>query len=249
MQRIDRTGEVNYNTQGLKMWIKEYRLYKDIDVEFENGWIARNRRYDEFLSKEIKNPYYPSVYNIGYLGEGEYIGLSENKQQNKCGTIWRDMLRRCYADESKKKRPTYIGCSVYKEWHNAQNFFKWFKENYYEIRNEQMCLDKDILIKGNKIYSPDTCVFVPQFINKLFITSNKNRGSCVIGVTYNKQNKKFASRCYNTHLGYYKNEIDAFNAYKNFKENRIKQIADEYKNKIPQKLYNAMYDYEVEITD
>ena len=120
-----------------------------------------------------------------------------------------------------------------------------------------MCLDKDILVKGNKIYSPGTCVFVPENINLLFIKSNATRGKYPIGVSYDKSKNKFVSHCNNgkgkqIKLGIFNNSIDAFNAYKEFKENIIKQVADEYKNKypqFPQKLYNAMHKYKVEITD
>ena len=122
-----------------------------------------------------------------------------------------------------------------------------------------MHLDKDILIKNNKIYSPDTCIFVPQRINELFIKTNKLRGNLPIGVSYLKNINKFQANCktftkrgsasYSNYLGCFKTPLEAFNVYKQFKEKYIKQVADEYKNKIPQKLYEAMYRYEVEITD
>ena len=167
------------------------------------------------------------------------------------------MLMRCYYDKYQKKHPTYKGCTVCEEWHNYSNFKNWYDENYYEIEGEQMALDKDILVKGNKTYSPNTCVFVPQNINTLFIKRNKARGKYPIGITFNKDANKFIAKCntfYNVkkqqkYLGLYNTIEDAFNAYKKFKETEIKQIADEYKDKIPNKLYEAMYNYEVEITD
>ena len=122
-----------------------------------------------------------------------------------------------------------------------------------------MCLDKDILNKGNKIYSPDNCIFVPNNINILFVKRDKSRGDYPIGVHYNKYAKKFQAQCsiYNykenktkrKHLGYYNTTEKAFKVYKEFKEQNIKDIADYYKEQIPQKLYNAMYEYEVEIDD
>lgn len=165
------------------------------------------------------------------------------------------MIQRCYSKKFQAKHPAYIGCSVCDEWKNYQNFAEWCISNYYEIQNEKMQLDKDILIKGNKIYSPDTCVFVPQRINKLFIKSNKSRGEHPIGVSYDKNRNKFTSQCskqYLNNIGYlgsFETELEAFNVYKEFKENYIKQVADEYKDKIPKKLYYAMYNWKVEITD
>ena len=116
-----------------------------------------------------------------------------------------------------------------------------------------MTLDKDILIKGNKIYSPNTCIFVPQSINTLFIKSDKSRGNLPIGVYYKKQNKKYIAQCKinneKKYLGSFDTSEEAFQAYKQFKEHYIKQIADEYIELIPQELYDAMYNYEVEYED
>jgi hypothetical protein len=117
-----------------------------------------------------------------------------------------------------------------------------------------MCLDKDILIKGNKVYSPETCIFIPSEINTLFVKNDVNRGEFPIGVTFNKENNNYLSHCNNghrkiIHLGTFNNIEDAFKVYKEYKEKIIKQIAEEYKSKIPEKIYNAMINYDVEITD
>ena len=116
-----------------------------------------------------------------------------------------------------------------------------------------MDLDKDILYKGNKVYSPSTCIFVPHDINSLLIKCNSTRGKYPIGVTYVKRQNVFKAQCrkrnVNIFLGHFNNSTDAFECYKIFKENLIKEIADEYKPYIPRKLYDAMYKYEVEITD
>ena len=170
------------------------------------------------------------------------------------------MLRRCYNNNQRdrNKRPKYDGCTVCEEWHNFQNFAEWYEENYYEIKEEKMCLDKDILVKGNKIYSPQTCVFVPNRINVLFTKSDKIRGDFPIGVTYHKRDKVFESKmCYmdknkikhSCYLGRYNTSEEAFQSYKQAKENYIKQVADEYKDKIPEILYKAMYKYKVNIND
>ena len=121
-----------------------------------------------------------------------------------------------------------------------------------------MQLDKDILKKGNKVYSPETCIFVPRRINSLFIKSDKARGRYPIGVTLRKDNGKYRSQCdvqyeeeprKQIQLGQFDTPEEAFYAYKQFKENYIKEVADIYKPYIPEKLYEAMYRYEVEIDD
>jgi hypothetical protein len=164
------------------------------------------------------------------------------------------MLQRCYSKKYQEKEPTYVGCTVCDEWLNFQNFAKWYDENYYEVEGEKMQLDKDILTKGNKIYNPENCIFVSQRINSLFIKCNHLRGVLPIGVSYEAESNKYRALCNNgykksIHLGRFTILEEAFKAYKEYKENLIKQIANTYKNKIPKRLYDAMYRYEVEITD
>lgn len=250
---IDRTGEVSYNNFGSKIVIKEYRNYDDIDVYFPKyNFTKEHAQYDKFKRGAIACPYEKRVYNTGYLGEGRY-NASINGEHAKCYMIWKNMLRRCYDSKSIEKRPTYKDCEVSPEWHDFQTFSAWLDENYYEIEGERMALDKDILCKGNKIYSPKNCIFVPTKINTLFIKSNSSRGDSPIGVYYNKSNKKYIACCNingkQKHLGCYETPEQAFQAYKNFKENYIKEVAEEYKSRIPSKLYEAMLKYEVEIDD
>ena len=156
-----------------------------------------------------------------------------------------------------KKNLAYKDCEVDDIWFNLQNFGKWYEDNFYQIEGEKMCLDKDILVKGNKIYSPNTCIFVPKRINELFTKTNKNRGKYPIGISWKEKNKKFQVQCSVVenerktmkYLGLYTDLDEAFKVYKDFKENYIKQVADEYKDKIPEILYKAMYKYKVNIND
>lgn len=257
---IDRTGEENRNNFGSEMIITRYKANKDIDVYFpEYDWTFKNTRYDNFKNGTISCPYEPTIYGMGYIGEGKYKTVDENGKKTKCYSTWHSMLQRCYDEKYHEKYSTYKGCEVNNELLCFQNFGEWFEDNYYEIENERMCLDKDILHKGNKIYSPENCVFVPHNINLLFIKNDKYRGEYPIGVSYCKTSGKFEVNCSiydykgrkakSKHLGYYETPEQAFNSYKEFKESYIKQIANYYKNSIPEKLYDAMYKYEVEITD
>lgn len=249
-------GEIKINTCGSKMTIIEYKSNKNITVEFDNGYI-KQCNYGHFKVGKVKSPYCKSVCNIGYLGEGKYDTIKSG-QLTTYYEVWRSMIKRCYNNLHQKKQPTYIGCTVCDEWHNFQNFAKWFNENYYEIEDGgRVHLDKDILHKGNKIYSPETCIFAPQRINELFVKNNANRGNYPIGVNYHKQNKKFMAEVRGTIDGKAKRVYqcskntpeEAFYAYKKFKEQYIKEVADQYKDKIPNRLYEAMYRWEVTIND
>lgn len=166
--------------------------------------------------------------------------------------VWRDMLRRCFDMEYKENLPTYDTCTVCDEWLNFQNFAKWYYDNYYVIPDERIELDKDILIKGNKLYSKDTCVFVSHAINSLFTKRTNCRGKYKIGVSF--VNGKYKASCHDgtkkrKNLGTFSTEHEAFLAFKEFKEKHIKEIAEKYKEYIPQKLYRALYAYEVQIND
>lgn len=247
----ERLGETNLNKLGSKMWIIRYGNANDIDVEFENGYVVKNTQYASFINGVMKNPYDKSVYGHGYTGEGVYK-ISTNGVHTKEYIAWKSMLTRCYSLKYQAVNPTYKDCSVCDEWLNFQKFAEWYSENYYEFNEERMELDKDILVKGNKIYSPYNCIFVPFNINRLFTKTQVNRGLNPIGVYY--KNEKYYAFCNDgkkkqISLGSYNAREEAFNAYKSYKENLIKYFAEEYKNEIPERLYNALIRYVVSIND
>ena len=248
----DRTGETRVNNDGEEMKIIRYGNKNDIDVRFDDGTVIKNRTYEHFKKGNIKNPMTPSVYGVGCIGVGDYKTCDENGKHTKCYATWKGIHRRCYDSKYQEKNQTYKGCSVCKEWNNYQNYAIWHIENYYEVGDERMELDKDILCKGNKVYSAKNCVFVPQSINKLFIKSDKVRGDLPIGVI--KNGNKFQAKLNKGNgkqiaLGTYTTPELAFEAYKIAKEAYIKEVAEEYKDKIPCKLYEAMVAYKVEIDD
>lgn len=252
MKRNLRLGETRLNYAGSKMWIIEYVTSKNITVEFECGYI-RKTNYTYFQKGAIRCPYDRNTFGKGYLGEGKYRTKTNNKLTPEY-VLWVNVLRRSFSPSSKIRNPSYKDCCISDEWLNFQNFAEWYNNNFYKINNQRIELDKDILVKGNKIYSKSTCVFVPQNINTLFTKRKNERGEYPIGVTKRKGYDKFEVACNNgkgkpEYLGIYETIEEAFNAYKMYKERLIKKIADDYKDKIPDKLYKAMYKYEVEIDD
>ena len=257
VRKIDRTGEEGYNSFGSKMVIKECRSATDIDVYFPDyDWVFKNATYNNFKNGNIKCPYEPRTFGIGYLGEGKYKAKENGKHTDEY-YIWHNMLRRCYDPKYQEEHSTYKGCEVEDYLLNFQNMSEWLEENYYEVPGEVMCLDKDILNKGNKIYSRDKCIFVPQRINSLFTKRNKARGKDPIGV-YQLPSGNYMASCKDgngksVYLGVYSTKKEAFKIYKEYKENVIKETIDSYEGKIPEPFYSklrtAMYNYEVEIDD
>ena len=255
-KKSERIGERNKNKHGTEMILIEYIRKDNVIVEFQDEYKYKIKTtYQNFKLGYVNNPYDKIVFGIGYVGEGKYNRTYDRKLYN----TWYHMLLRCYDPYSlNSKNITYRDCIVDKRFHCLQDFGKWFEENYYEIPGEQMCLDKDILCKGNKVYSRDTCIFVPQTINSLIVKSYITKhDNLPIGVCYHKSHNKYMASCSilvnNKNkiitIGYYDDSITAFNAYKLFKEKYIKTVADKYKNYIPEKLYKALYNYIVEIND
>ena len=257
MKKMDRADEERLNKFGSKIVIKEYRNNKDIDVYFtEYNWVFEHTQYSNFKNGNIKCQYEKRYFNIGYLGEGKYK-ISENGKTKREFVIWYNMLQRCYDPKLHERYTTYEGCMVEDYLFNFQNMGEWIEENYYEVPGEKMCLDKDILYKGNKIYSRKTCIFVPQRINNLFTKSDKSRGKNPIGVDQlpSGNYRVFCNNGYgkSVYLGVYSSKEAAFQVYKQYKEKIIKEVIDSYEGKIPEPHYSrlktAMYNYEVDIDD
>lgn len=231
--------------EGYKIKVVEYIDSRNIKIQFECGTTLKVLSTN--LSQgTIKNPMHKSVYGVGYLGIGKYK-TKVNGKLVKVYQIWANMLQRCYDDKMYKKHPTYIDCSVAEDWHNYQNFCTWFYDNY----KEGCDLDKDILVKGNKVYSSSTCSFVPTEINNLLILRGNDRGGYLIGV--HKRGNKFISQLSvkgkKLHLGVFGTELEAFQSYKITKENYIKDLADKWRDELNPIIYNSLINYQVEITD
>lgn len=244
----NRVGEERLNNQGCPMKIVEHNSFNNILIEFQDEYKYRKHTdIAKFEKGNVANPYDKTVLNIGYIGVGKY----SKENDVECYTCWRNMLARCFDEEYKEKYPTYIDACIVDEWLNFQTFANWYYDNIYYIPSERMEIDKDILFKGNKLYSPDRCVFVPRRINSLLINNKSIRGEYPVGVDLH--DGRFRARCNTLNgsvfIGYYDTPLLAFAAYKKFKESYIKQVADEYKNRIPEILYNALYNFEIEVDD
>jgi len=160
-----------------------------------------------------RGPYKRNTLAYGFgINDSDYVTQKFTNIEGKKKRIWtcpyyedwRQMLKRCYSSTFQKERPMYVGCTVCNEWKYFSNFKRWVDEQ--PNRDWQNCdLDKDILISGNKVYSPDTCVYVSKQINILF--RNENNRGLPTGV-YMK-NGRFVSSCHNVftgkleHLGYF----------------------------------------------
>ena len=175
------------------------------------------------------------VNNADYVVQRkETIGYVDGKQQRKqiwvCPfyRVWNSMIERCYSAKFQDKNSTYKSCSVAEEWLTFSNFRAWMETQDWEGNQ----LDKDLLIEGNKVYSPETCVFVTHMVNSFTLDSGATRGEWPIGVYWHKGASKFKSQCSNPftkkceHLGLFTCEQEAHQAWLNRKLELAKELAE-----------------------
>lgn len=245
--RQQKIGQINMSNDGTLMKIIEYNGAGDVLVEFQDSLAYKVKvHYSNFKKGTVTNPGNRIMYGRGYVGQGNYT-ITKNKKATKAGDAWRRMFDRCYSEKYLAKDITYLGCEVCEEWYDFQNFAKWFYDNIYQVEDYAMEVDKDWLVVGNKIYCPENCCIVPQIINTCISCHDKLvHFDLPIGVNPTQYNS-YAARCSvegkRITIGYYKNPYDAGEAYWKFKINYIQELANKYKDQIPENLYTAMIEY------
>ena len=247
----DCVGKVCKSKSSGDFKIVKYNDSDNVEIRFVNTGYETTVRLTNIRNGNVKDPYLPSVYGIGISGTKYPITI--NGTLTKEYTLWQSMLRRCYSDTCKNKRPTYEGCQVSENFKSYEYFYEWC-QSQVGFGNEGWHLDKDLLIKGNKFYSESTCVFIPSEINTVLVKSDKIRGEYPIGVHWSNTSKAFVAMVKKNkgkreYLGLFNTELEAFNAYKQAKESFIKEQAKKWKSQIDPRAYNALMSYTVEITD
>lgn len=240
------------------MRIVECKNGTNITVEFQDEHKVKvYTNYNNFQRGLVKNPYHPSVYGVGIIGTKYPVSINSIRTKEYC--VWHSLIKRCYDPKTREKQPTYQTVSICEEWLLFENFCDWLRSqpNFDKwLNGSRWALDKDILIKRNKVYSPDTCCLVPQNVNCLFLKREAQRGKYPIGVRYREDG--FMAVCRNPFLdkaeeiGLYSTPENAFyQGYKPYKEDIIKRVAQiEYDNEnITKQCYKAMMNYIVEIDD
>ena len=161
--------------------------------------------------------------------------------------MWHNMYNRCYSDSYHERSPQYIDCKMCDEWlDDRESFYDWVRENYYKIDGEQIDLDKDILINGNKEYGTENCIFAPHSINTYF--ENLTREPIYLP-KLNKYRMDIFLEGKTVNIGYYDTEEEAKKVFIKHKEAAILAKADLYKDRIPRKLYDAMVNWSIELSD
>lgn len=196
------------------------------------------------------------VNGVGF-NDRKYLARKQGKNYIEYDA-WFGMLKRCYSSKFQLANPTYTGCSVSENFKHYSFFYEWCQEqkgfDTQDERGKSWHLDKDLLAKGSKVYSEGVCVFVPHRLNSMVVSCKASRGIYPVGVSWDIKHLNFKASCQSgdgvlKNLGHYRTVEQAFLAYKTFKEAYIKQVANEYKDKLDPRAYQALLNYRVEITD
>lgn len=188
---------------------------------------------------------------FGIYEDGSYKS-SISYKHTKEYSLWANMIERCYNVEHIKRRPNYEWVGVSDNFKYFQYFAEWCN-NQTGFGNKGWHLDKDILSGNSKMYSEDTCVFVPQEVNSLLSNNKVRRGTYPLGVNFDKNRNSYRSvlSCNgkSKQLGRFHTQEDAFNAYKSAKESQIKLVAEKYKGLIDDRVYESLLSWEINIED
>ena len=230
--------------------VTKYVNSKAVCVKFVATGYETTTKASNVIAGSVKDRLLPTVHGIGITGDSQ---VRVDGKHTKEYRLWNNMLKRCYSVGCQKVRPTYIDCSVSENFRYLQYFKEWCNNqigfNSVDEKGKPFALDKDILVKGNRVYNEDVCVFVPQEVNLLFTKRDKSRGEYPIGVSFHKSRGMLTATLNNKYLGYFNTAEQAFQVYKTAKEAYIKEVANKWKDKIDPKVYEALMNYEVHIDD
>lgn len=247
-------GEV-YNSKSYgKFKVVEYVDMYNVTIQFLDTNYSCVVGTTDIKRGSVKDYCKPTLFGVGVVGKNLTNGKLDYPE---IYDIWSRLLCRCYYSNTHIQQPTYADCTTSENFKHLVFFESWCLNQVGFGSTDDKCkpfaLDKDILVKGNKIYSEETCCFVPREINSLLILSNARRGKYPIGVSYNRKFGKFIAEhrvnCESKYLGCFDTPEEAFYAYKESKEAHIKDVANKWKDRIDPRVYKALISWNVEITD
>ena len=231
--------------------ILKYNDSKNVEIQFLKTGFEKAVQLGDIRKGKVKDPYAPSVFGVGITGTKYPVKV--NGVVTKEYHLWQSMLQRCYDDAYKKRYPTYEGCEASENFKYYEYFYEWCNKQI-GFGGDGLHLDKDLLLKGNKVYSENTCVFLPSEINAMLTKSTASRGRYLIGVCWHKVAKAFVAQVNKNkgkqeYLGLFTTELEAFDAYKTAKEAFVKEQANKWKGKMDERAYKALMNYTVSIDD
>lgn len=238
--------EVKY---GETIKVIEYINKSKVLIEFQDEykvqkWVEKS----EITNGTARNPYRKTLFDRGFFGEGPFKA-KQNGANTPEYSVWSGVFWRCYDERKLIKHPTYNGCEIQEKWYNFQEFAKWL------VNRPQFSLgwqiDKDLLVRGNKLYSEETCCLLPPELN-IFLAVKKD-GIKYPGVSFDKKGNKYRSQIVDhkgngktRHLGWSDNPAELFILYKEAKEDEAKFLAEKWKSQLDLKAYEKLMCWTIE---
>lgn len=249
VKRMEVEGQVYSSNNYGDVIILEYINSYNVKIRFINTGYVTTTQMSNIRSGRVRDPYVPTVFGIGVLGDK--YATCVNSKTVKEYLLWHSMLERCYSTLQHVKNPSYAGCTVSDNFKSYEYFYEWCHlQHGFSIEGWQ--LDKDLLVKGNKIYSENTCVFIPREINNALSNTGSSGKQYPLGVS--KQGCSFIARLNGTdgrsvYLGRFNTPEEAFLAYKYHKEQYLEHLAYKWEPYIDTRAFYALLNYIVEISD
>ena len=235
-----------FETNNGGCFVVDYKDNRNVYIDFVGyEGLTHKVNADDLRKKAVKNYYKPDIFGKGFFGIGEYKSVINGKSAEEYES-WSGMMERGYSPKLKEKHPTYRDCSVCEEWYDFQVFAKWY--TLQEFYGHGYSLDKDLLVKGNKLYSPETCTLLPRGLNSMLSAPNKSKSGLMLGVR--KEGTRYSSRIGlgsfgRKYLGSFNTEIEAHEAYVTARERYIKNKALEWANRIEWEAFVALMKWTV----
>ena len=236
-------GSIWNDSKGREYVVEKYEHNRRVTIRFLDGTnYTTVTTAQSVRDGTVKNKLAPVLYDRGFIGEGSY----SYKSHTKFYYFWTNMLCRCYNSEYQKRHPSYEGCQVSEEWYNFQTFASWCDSQFNALYKD-FHLDKDILQTGvNKIYSPNTCAFVPREVNS-FLVRSTDTTKYQLGVSFHQISGLFAARIRvgnsTRSLGYFKKEEDAAARYLQAKEEKAVYLATKYRDVLTKNVYERLINW------
>lgn len=218
----------------------KYENSRSIYVMFEDGTVTRVSG-GNLCSGSISNPNRPTVFDVG-VNDVEVKDYTDKRY-----VLWHSILRRSYSEVYHKSKPSYKDVRVSEDWKRLSNFMKDIEKlpNFDMALSNNWEIDKDVLSNGEKVYSKETCCFLPREINILF-TRESTKG-LKTGVSYNKRLCKFVASINigkgSGHIGVYKTEKSAHTAYCKEKQKHLDSLILKYGDKLPENVKFKLKDW------
>lgn len=243
-------GDRFKNNEGYDLTLTGFKGGRRVELTTEDG-KSFEIDYAYLKNGNFSNPFHRSVAGIGYFGVGPFVAKSNSDRHTIEYEDWNSMLKRCYV--SKESKLSYKDKEVTEEWHCFQDFAAWatMQPNFGKRGWD---LEKDLIVKGNTLYGPETCAYLPREINSFIKRKRMNNLPLGVDIAFNYDKTPYfrvqgREDGKNINLGRFERVEDAFLAYKVHKEHLAKKLAEKWKNEIPKVAYDALMNYTIEITD